>query len=321
MKLEQIYELSIELGIKSDLRGAQAPRRQMQQARNKYEKLSSREKEDFDTELLINPYPDSRLAFGDLDKEVKTALAGIDMETAEVLLADRLGNIDLIIAHHPEGRSIAELGEQMHLQAEVLGKYGVPINIAQGVMRERISEVKRKIHSRNNQQVIDAARLLNIPYMVAHTVCDNQSAFFIEDAVKKAKPVYVSDVIEVLRNIPEYKQAAKLGAGPMIFSGSPDNYCGKVVVTEFTGGTEGSKMMYERMSHSGIGTIISMHISEESRKEAERNHINVVVAGHISSDSLGMNLFLDELEKKGVKIIPASGLIRVSRNKARKARR
>ena len=37
-------------------------------------------------------------------------------------------------------------------------------------------------------------------------------------------------------------------------------------------------------------------------------------AGHMSSDSLGMNLYLDELEKKGAEVIPCSGLIRVSRD-------
>jgi len=39
----------------------------------------------------------------------------------------------------------------------------------------------------------------------------------------------------------------------------------------------------------------------------------VVIAGHISSDSLGVNQFLDELEKRSIEIIPCSGLIRVSR--------
>ena len=50
-----------------------------------------------------------------------------------------------------------------------------------------------------------------------------------------------------------------------------------------------------------------------TEKEAEAANINVIIAGHISSDSLGTNLFLDELEKKGIEIIPCSGLIRVSR--------
>jgi intracellular sulfur oxidation DsrE/DsrF family protein len=56
-----------------------------------------------------------------------------------------------------------------------------------------------------------------------------------------------------------------------------------------------------------------MHQSERHRKEAEKAHINVVVAGHMSSDSIGMNLFLDELEKRGIEVIPCSGLIRYSR--------
>jgi hypothetical protein len=69
------------------------------------------------------------------------------------------------------------------------------------------------------------------------------------------------------------------------------------------------------MAQAGIGTIIGMHMQEESKKEAEAANINVVIAGHMSSDSLGMNLFLDELEKIGIEIIPCSGLIRVSRTK------
>jgi len=38
----------------------------------------------------------------------------------------------------------------------------------------------------------------------------------------------------------------------------------------------------------------------------------------MSSDSIGMNLFCDELAKKGIEIIPCSGFIRHSRNKITK---
>ncbi len=67
------------------------------------------------------------------------------------------------------------------------------------------------------------------------------------------------------------------------------------------------------MAIAGIGTVVGMHLSEEGKKEAEAANINVVIAGHISSDSLGMNLFLDQLQKQGIEIISCSGLIRVSR--------
>ena len=56
-----------------------------------------------------------------------------------------------------------------------------------------------------------------------------------------------------------------------------------------------------------------MHVSEEHKKEAEAANVNVVIAGHISSDSIGMNIFLDELEKQGIEMIPCSGLIRIKR--------
>jgi putative NIF3 family GTP cyclohydrolase 1 type 2 len=57
-----------------------------------------------------------------------------------------------------------------------------------------------------------------------------------------------------------------------------------------------------------------MHLSEEHRKEAEKNHLNVVMAGHIASDNLGLNLLLDEVLKGSeTHILSCSGFLRVSR--------
>jgi len=101
--------------------------------------------------------------------------------------------------------------------------------------------------------------------------------------------------------------------GPQLFSGKKESRVGKIAVTEITGGTEGAHDIYEKMAIAGVGTIISMHQSEKHREFAEKAHINVVIAGHMSSDSLGMNLFLDELAKLGVSVVPCGGLIRASR--------
>jgi len=119
--------------------------------------------------------------------------------------------------------------------------------------------------------------------------------------------------MEALGKIPEYAQAIKYKAGPSIFVGSEKNRAGKVVVAGFTGGTDASKDIYEKLSQAGVGTVIDMHAPEEHREEAKKHHINLIIAGHIVSDSIGANLFLDELEKRGISVIPASGLIRVSR--------
>ena len=78
-------------------------------------------------------------------------------------------------------------------------------------------------------------------------------------------------------------------------------------------GTEGTPLLYEKIAQAGVGTVIGMHISEEHKKQAQSANINIVIAGHMSSDSLGMNLLLDELQKQGIEIVACSGFTRVSR--------
>jgi hypothetical protein len=81
-----------------------------------------------------------------------------------------------------------------------------------------------------------------------------------------------------------------------------------------TGGTEGPKKVMEKLADAGVGTIVGMHMGPELREEAEKHNMHVLIAGHMSSDSLGINLFLDELERRGVTTIATSGLIRVHRD-------
>ncbi len=322
MKLGEIYNLAIKKAIQADPRGVSGVREFLAEKKKKYQKLDLKEKKEFDLELLKNPYSDSRILYGNPQIEVRRVLAGIDMEPDEVLLADRLTErgqkIDLIIAHHPEGKALATLEAVMHLQEDLLYKYGVPINIAESLMSKRIAEVSRTIAPINHNRSVDMAKILKFPFICLHTTSDNLVYDFIEKLMKKKRPKTVGEIIEVIKEIPEYKEAIRYSAGPRIFSGKASRRAGKIAVLEMTGGTEGAKEIYERLSQAGVGTIISMHQSEENREEAAKHHINVVIAGHMASDSLGMNLFLDELEKRGIEIIPASGLIRVSRiNKGR----
>jgi putative NIF3 family GTP cyclohydrolase 1 type 2 len=314
MTTKDIYQKSIELGLKSDLRGEDLVLNNLRRTKNKFDKLSQDEKEFFDKEKLNNPYSDTRILVDNNKGEIKKVLVGIDMEGAELLLAKELG-VDLVISHHPEGEALADLHSVMDLQAEVLAMYGIPINIAESVIKPRISEVNRGVSPANHYRFVDMAKLLGVDYMCTHTVADNLGARYLFDKIeeKKDELVYVEDVLNLLSEIDEFKTAKKKKTGPILFAGSPDNHCGKIIVSEFTGGTSGSKDIYEKLSQYGVGTIIGMHMHEEHRKEAEKHHINVVISGHMASDSLGMNLFLDELEKKGVEVIPTSGLIRVKR--------
>jgi putative NIF3 family GTP cyclohydrolase 1 type 2 len=320
MTQQEIYNLAIKLGVKSDLRGEKEVKKVLVREQKKYEKLEAQEKEFFDKERLENPYADTRILVP-TNKKIKKILIGIDIGGQELLLADHLGDIDLVIAHHPAGKALAGFHNVMEMQIKVLERYGVPVNIAQGLLKTRISEVFRSVTPANHNRQTDIANHLQLGFMCLHTTCDNLVANFMTQQIKNKKFDTVAEVLEFLRTIPEYQEAAKLNAGPTLFAGSPDNFCGKIALTELTGGTEGSPEIYEKLAAVGIGTVIGMHMSEKHQKAAEKAHINAIIAGHISSDSIGINLFCDELEKRGIEIVPCSGLIRVSRDKKRKKKR
>jgi len=309
MKISDIFKLAIETGIEADLRPKEKVQKVLDKKKQAFEK--SLDKESFDKELLENPYSDSRILHIANDIDIKKILFGIDIAPAEILMAKQLG-VDLVISHHPLGIALATLHDVMELQADVLNQYGVPINIAEGLLQKKISEVARGLNSANHQRTVDAAKIMGVNLMCLHTACDNLAADYLKNAIEAKDPETVGDVMDVIENIDEYKVAKKNGAGAKIFVGDRDNKCGVVAMTEITGGTEGSSKIYDKMANAGIGTVVGMHVSEDHRKEAKAAHVNMVVAGHMSSDSLGINLFLDKLND--IEIIPCSGLIRVKRS-------
>ncbi|MDY6794178.1 MAG: NGG1p interacting factor NIF3 [Actinomycetota bacterium] len=324
MKLGEIYKLAVKMGIDKDPRGKEEIKRILARNRETYERLTKKEREYFDVDSLENPFPDSRILVGDPDTEVKSAVVGIDMEVGEVLLADRLRGkgqgIDAIISHHPEGRAQVNLNQVMALQADEWHRHGVPINIGEALIDKRMKEIYRAFLPRNHERALDAARILDIPFMCMHTVADNQVYSYLDDYFRRKKPVTVGDVVDLLLEIPEYQASARSQAGPVVIVGGKDKRAGKVMV-DMTGGTEGPKEILEKLADAGVGTIVAMHYSEKHREEAEKQRINVIIAGHIVSDSLGMNLILDCLEERGVEIIPVSGLVRVSRAKKKAGRK
>jgi hypothetical protein len=312
-----MYETAVRMGIDADPRGRAAVEQSLEAARRQYEKLPDYLKEVFDQEELSNPYVDTRVYVGDPNTDVRSVIAGIDMNVGEVLLADRLNekgrSIDAIYTHHPEGMALSKLDKVMSMQAEIWEGLGVPINYGEAVMDERRTEVRRRFMPMNTEQAIDAARLLGIPFFSAHTPTDNLVTTYLQRFLDERAPLLVDDVRRALFDVPEYHAAAVRGAGPYIVEEKAGKRAGKVVV-DMTGGTEGPVPVMDKLADHGVGTIVGMHMSPDLRKAAEDNHIHVVIAGHISSDSVGVNLLMDEYARRGVEIVPTSGYIRVRRD-------
>lgn len=315
MTLQEIYELALEMGIKADPRGVAGIKKFLDRNKKEYSELTDKKKKLFDIEGLKNPYSDSRILFGDPKTLVKRLLAGIDGDASEVLLADRLTErgqkIDLVISHHPSGHALASLHEVMDVQIDMFAQAGVPVNVAHALFEERKGYVKRRFGPLNHNQTVDTARLLSIPLLALHTIWDNMGNDFMQKYAQKEYDT-LGELFEEIAQIPEFVESAKGKSGPAIVSGSEKSRVGKIAVA-FTGGTNPSKELYVEMAKAGVGTIIDMHIPEEVLTEMKKHHINVIDTGHIAADSIGANLFLDQLEKRGVEVVPCSGLIRVKR--------
>lgn len=290
MKLSDFYKLALKFGAENDPRGK----------RSAYS------------------YADSAVLYGEPETRIKNILVGIDIEVGELLLADAIRKregMDLVLSHHPEGKAWAQIYEVMKVQVDILEQMGLKRETAQGLLDERMAEVERRLLPNNHTRAQDAARLLDIPLMCAHTPADNCVYSFIARLMAGKKPKTLQGIVDILAQIAEYKIARENSAGPRIISGNPGKDAGKILV-EMTGGTEGSKDVYDKLYKSGVRTLICMHLSEEHFKKAKDENLNVIIAGHISSDTLGLNLLLDRIEKHAkteFRTVCCSGFQRIRR--------
>ncbi|MEW5899835.1 MAG: NGG1p interacting factor NIF3 [Acidobacteriota bacterium] len=318
MKLKDLYRAVIEAGVAHDLRGQKEIERLLSEEKVRFEKLEAEDRPDFDQDRLFNPFSDTRVLFGDPETDVKTVIAGIDMEVAEILLAYLLNKdsgrgIDLVIAHHPEGYALARLFDVMKLQADLMAAYGITLSVAEKLMDKRISEIERRLMPINHNRAVDVAKLLSLPMMCIHTAADNCVTHHLTNLFDREKPAKLKDLLRLLKDMPEYRRAAWLQLPPKIVSGDEDSRCGKIFV-DMTGGTEGAKEVFERYAAAGVSTLVGMHISEEHLENAKKANLNVVIAGHIASDTLGLNLLLDEVEKREkLEFVCVSGFERIRR--------
>jgi putative NIF3 family GTP cyclohydrolase 1 type 2 len=243
-------------------------------------------------------------------ENIKKIAFGVDMELAELLLARELG-VDAVVTHHPKGgRPMVDFHQVMASQIDRMVQAGVPINKAEKMLKERVEQVERAHHVGNYDRVASAARLLGIPFVTIHSPADILAESSIQkhlDNKLHNKPrAKLKDVVTALEEIPEFRLTL---AKPVIRVGSAKDYAGRVFVT-MAGGTGGGKNVAKAYFEAGVGTLVCMHMPDDTIKAVKEQNIgNVVVAGHMASDSVGINRVIAALEQKGLQVLRMSGVI------------
>lgn len=260
--------------------------------------MAGLEKEPYDTSIVVP---------GD---DIKKVIFGVDMETQELLLGKELG-VDLVVSHHPKtGTSVTDFHKVMAIQIDKMVEFGVPINHAQKALKKKVDSVDLSYHVSNYDRVRSAATLLNMPYMNIHMPADLITERFVQsflderfiDCPKRT----LGEICEALEEIREYREAL---VKPVIRVGSKDSYAGKIAVL-MAGGTNGGVDVYKAYFESGVGTIVCMHVPEDVKNAvAEQNIGNIIVAGHMPSDSIGINWIIEGWEEAGIEVIKMSGIV------------
>jgi len=242
-------------------------------------------------------------------ENIKRIAFGVDIDTAEIMLAKELG-FDCVITHHPHSIHKVDLYKVMDNQIDRMVEAGVPINKAQKALAERKEQVDRNMHVTNYDKAANAAKMLNMPFIGIHSPADLLVEDFLqqylEDKLGDNHQALVKDVLDCLLELPEYKNTY---AQPKVRVGSEKSYAGKVFVT-MAGGTSGGKDVMKAYFEAGVGTLVVMHVPDDVVKAIKEQNIgNVVVAGHMASDSIGINLVIKSFEEKGLQVTRMSGVI------------
>jgi putative NIF3 family GTP cyclohydrolase 1 type 2 len=260
----------------------------------------------------LETMPEDSGTIYDNGKEIKRVMAGIDMTTAELAIAKHTG-FDCVALHHPNGITNPDIGELLgrdHMKK--LMECGVPINAAQKLAFARKEKSHQATHSRNRDQFPSMARLLDMNALALHTPADILAEKYAQeklDGLMQRNPrCTVQDVINELLTIREYKDALP-GQQPEVWVGSSSSYAGRIYVEMYGVGAP-TLEEYIACSDAGVGTFICMHATPEVIDGMKKhNKSNIIVAGHMASDSLGFNQILKIWEENGVEVVRVCGLI------------
>lgn len=242
---------------------------------------------------------------------MRRIMFGIDIGSAELMLAKQLG-CDGVVAHHPAGGSATRhFAEVLTRQIELMIDHGVSQEAARAAAQPLISRAIMGGHAANADHVPSVARLLEMPLMNMHLPLDEIGRRIMVETIDEHvtsldRAPTVQDAIDALMTLEEFAEADTRIMAPV---GALDNPLGHLAVVHGAG-TNGGARVAQTYFEFGIGTVLYIHCSgdEVARLRESEGAGNLIVSGHIASDLLGINRYIAQIESRGVEVVRMSGL-------------
>ena len=241
---------------------------------------------------------------------IERILIGIDLKQAELKIAQDLG-YDCAIAHHPSaGTSILRYHEVLLRHVDQMTRAGVPRDVAEATLRETIESRRVLASMQNYDHAPSVARLLGMPYLNIHTLLDEVGRRRMAEVVDGIEPERaVADAVDALRAaFGEFRNAA---TEIEVRVGSASNRLGRAVFSHGAGTNGGYPVAKAYFDH-GIDTVLYIHCRPEDAarlREEYGDAKTLIVTGHIASDSVGINPYVDRLRAEGLDVTTFSGIL------------
>lgn len=241
---------------------------------------------------------------------IERILAGIDLKAPEIQLAKTLG-YDAVLTHHPAGGA-ATLGfhRVLYRHVDQMVAAGVPEAVARTII-DTMAAPRRLLDAMSNyDHAPSIARLLDMPFLNVHTPLDELGRRRLAEAAARVdRDATVAELIDHLLNgFGEFRHAAT-SIEPVV--GTPSNRVGRIAVSHGAGTNGGYEVAKAYFDH-GVDTVVYIHCRpDEARRlrEAVGDAKTLLVTGHIASDSIGINPYLDRLRADGLEITAVSGIL------------
>ncbi len=232
---------------------------------------------------------------------LERVLFGLDVGTAELWMAHELG-YDGVIAHHPVGLAY-QSWQVFERHVDLLVGAGVPQEVAEAAVKTKLENLALLGIVKNYEQVPQAAKLLNLPFLNIHCPLDELGRRVMQetvDALLAERPrATVGEVVAVLSALPA-AQRAKTEVQALM--GEPDAPAGKVVVAHgalTNGGYEIARAYYDH----GVDTVIYIHVTPGDLKRLrEHDDGQLIVTGHLVGDAFGIAPYIKTLRERGLTV-------------------
>lgn len=238
---------------------------------------------------------------------IKKVLFGVDIDSSDLYYAKANG-YDAVIAHHPQA-NIINANEVYKDHIKIMKKYGVPEKVTINAVKDKYEELRISVQSKNYDDTVSVAKMLEMPFLNIHQPLDEIGRRLMQEKVDEVCTNENATLKDVVKGLSSLKEMEVARTKVEVLIGDENKKAGKTVVAHGTY-TNGGYNVANAYFENGVDTVIYIHITyPDYIKLKNENKGNLIVSGHIASDAVGINPFVDALREKGLEVTTIKGII------------